>query len=239
MVLRCTEVIEREFHAALHSEKAAAGLSAASGAATSRTHPVEHRSRAHLHQESSRGLLANAVQNWQALTLRRKKHERSEQQQQQSSQQTEQIAQRHTYEHTYYEPVIENAFTRATAITTTVTVEPEQRVITAIPGIVGADSSECQLKRSHSMATNTPPLIFKGNAKDEDSETKQTAFGFKEVSIELVERQMPLKPPRKKTSRSTSPSTSNYEIINAAGSGQTQQQTQQQSSATEDRVSDC
>lgn len=191
-----------------------------------------------MHQESSRGLLANAVQNWQALTLRKKKHERSEQQQQ-PSQQTEQIAQRHTYEHTYYEPVIENAFTRATAITTTVTVEPEQRVITMIPSIVGADSSEAQLKRSHSMATNTPPLIFKGNAKDDDSETKKTSFDLKEVSIELVERQMPLKPPRKKTSRSTSPSTSNYEAINAAASGQTQQQPQQQSSSTEDRVSAC
>uniref|UniRef100_A0A1A9W510 Glutamate-gated chloride channel n=1 Tax=Glossina brevipalpis TaxID=37001 RepID=A0A1A9W510_9MUSC len=230
------EVIEREFHAALHSEKAAAGFSGASGTATSRTNPVEHRSRAQMHQESSRGLLSKAVQNWQTLTLRRNKQECPEQQQQQS-QQTEQITQRHTYEHTYYEPVRENAFTRATAITTTVTVEPEQKVITAIPSIVSSEIS--RLKRSHSMATNTPPLIFKGNIQDEESEAQKTSFDLKDISIELVERQIPLKPPRKKTSRSTSPSTSNYETINAAACCQSQQQPQQQSSSTVNRVSDC
>lgn len=102
------------------------------------------------------------------------------------------------YEHVYTEPGGITTFAAVPTITTTtVTIESDENE--------PIEQQQPKLRRTQSMSTNTPPLISK-------SEIQTDINGDTKPESELPKtndsnEQVPVKPPRKKTSRSTSPST--------------------------------
>lgn len=94
-----------------------------------------------------------------------------------------------------------------------------------VTGNESGDGLQKLRSRSRSMSTNTPPLVYRLSRSDgQGGRTPRTevvtADGYKPNDIELMERQLPIKPPRKKASRSTSPSSSNYQAITFARTSQ-------------------
>ncbi|KAI8122344.1 Glutamate-gated chloride channel [Lucilia cuprina] len=199
------EIIEREFHAALSSEKAAAGLSSAGTSmgvtpATPATPTSEPMTRVHFYQEPSGGIIATAVQNLRSRSIKRKSNVVK----------PEEVATRevpsHVYEHVYTEPGGVTTFSAVPSITTTtVTIESDTTDDVA---------EQPKLRRSQSMSTNTPPLICKGEIQTDINGDNKSEPESKHTDVE----QMPIKPPRKKTSRSTSPS-SQYDALQREISG--------------------
>ncbi|XP_065359243.1 uncharacterized protein pHCl-1 [Calliphora vicina] len=194
------EIIEREFHAALSSEKAAAGISSAGTSMgvtpTPATPTSEPLTRVHFYQEPSGGIIATAVQNLRSRSIRRRSH----------VDKPVEMATRETtsqvYEHVYTEPGGVTTFAAVPSITTTtVTIESDTTDDVA---------EQPKLRRTQSMSTNTPPLICKSAIQtDINGETKSEPEPEpKHTDVE----QMPIKPPRKKSSRSTSPS-AQYDVL--------------------------
>ncbi|KAM7355367.1 pH-sensitive chloride channel 1 isoform 4-T7 [Cochliomyia hominivorax] len=195
------EIIEREFHAALSSEKAAAGLSSAGTSMgvtpTPATPTSEPLTRVHFYQEPSGGIIATAVQNLRSRSIKRRSN---------TIKSDDLLATREIptqmYEHVYTEPGGVTTFAAVPAITTTtVTIENDttDNVVVEKP----------KLRRTQSMSTNTPPLICKSEIQtDIDGDTVKPEPETQRTDVE----QMPIKPPRKKSSRSTSPS-SQYDVL--------------------------
>ncbi|KAI8122341.1 Glutamate-gated chloride channel [Lucilia cuprina] len=185
--------------------QAAAGLSSAGTSmgvtpATPATPTSEPMTRVHFYQEPSGGIIATAVQNLRSRSIKRKSNVVK----------PEEVATRevpsHVYEHVYTEPGGVTTFSAVPSITTTtVTIESDTTDDVA---------EQPKLRRSQSMSTNTPPLICKGEIQTDINGDNKSEPESKHTDVE----QMPIKPPRKKTSRSTSPS-SQYDALQREISG--------------------
>ncbi|XP_046807393.1 uncharacterized protein LOC111683232 isoform X6 [Lucilia cuprina] len=179
--------------------QAAAGLSSAGTSmgvtpATPATPTSEPMTRVHFYQEPSGGIIATAVQNLRSRSIKRKSNVVK----------PEEEASRevpcHVYEHVYTEPGGVTTFSAVPSITTTtVTIESDTTDDVA---------EQPKLRRTQSMSTNTPPLICKGEIQTDINGDNKSEPESKHTDVE----QMPIKPPRKKTSRSTSPS-SQYDAL--------------------------
>lgn len=160
---------------------------------TTATPSSEPMTRVHFYKEPSGGIITTAVQNLRARSLKRRTNVGR----------TEEVPAKeipsHVYEHVYTEPGGITTFSAVPSITTTtVTIESESDT-------TNDAAQQPKLRRTQSMSTNTPPLICK-------SETQTDINGDTKADLETESKQsdveqMPVKPPRKKSSRSTSPST--------------------------------
>ncbi|XP_037936830.1 uncharacterized protein LOC119670587 isoform X3 [Teleopsis dalmanni] len=200
------EIIEREFHAALSSEKTAAGFSSVDGhhaQATSTKPPSTDAPHVHWQPQQS-GFFSSAVQNIRARSVRRR----------QNGDLGESIDQPYRQQHTqvttdpvYTEPVFIN-----TPAESSITVPP----VTAVTSVSIEDDSNVSsqpilteppsLRQSRSMSTNTPPLILRGENIRVDIHDTPTNQQQNMSTTDMAEQLQPLKPPRRKSSRSTSPS---------------------------------
>ncbi|TMW49425.1 hypothetical protein DOY81_005499 [Sarcophaga bullata] len=196
--LQRSEIIEREFHAALSSEKAAAGLSSAGTSMgvtpTPATPTSEPLTRVHFYQEPSGGIIATAVQSLRSRSIKRRSI---------STKQEETIAREEptqVYEHVYTEPGGITTFAPIPSVTTTtVTIESD---------VTDNVNEMAKLRRTQSMSTNTPPLISKSQIQTDINGHTQPVEESKHAQVD----QMPIRPPRKKSSRSTSPS-ARYDVL--------------------------
>ncbi|XP_075164060.1 pH-sensitive chloride channel 1 isoform X3 [Haematobia irritans] len=209
------EIIEREFNAAMSSEKAAAGLSSAGTSMVTTPSPGSPQTESMHHtpyqrQYSGGGIIASAVQNLRARSIKRRHVKDGEWRDPDIS-----LDQNNgvVYEHIYAEPGGVTTFSAVPTIkTTTVTIETDIDDVVEMP----------KLKRCHSMSTNTPPLISKG-ADLQDTAIPETSkhIAFQEDinvatvmkgQLETMQLRTPVKPPRRKSSRSTSPSNRSDDI---------------------------
>lgn len=209
------EIIEREFNAAM-SEKAATGLSSAGTSSMTTSRPgspqVESLPGTDYQRQHSGGIIASAVQNLRSRSIKRRnvKSDSDWKQPQVSAEQAVCV-----YEHIYSEPGGVTTFSAVPSIqTTAVTIETD---------ITDDVVEMTKLRRTQSMSTNTPPLLYKGTDADDISgqeparkvefapETKQPLTTTEPESVQQLG--MPIKPPRRKSSRSTSPSSRNEDLL--------------------------
>ncbi|XP_059216194.1 uncharacterized protein LOC106086294 isoform X9 [Stomoxys calcitrans] len=199
------EIVEREFNAAMSSEKAAAGISSAGTSMVTTPRPGSPQTEAMPHlslqRQQSSGIIASAVQNLRARSVKRRNvKEREYKDPGCPLEQGNGV-----YEHIYAEPGGVTTFAAVPSVkTTTVTIETDIDEVVEPP----------KLKRSYSMSTNTPPLVCRG-AEVKDGGLPQTAKTFEvgqdikaaqtATQVEAAQMAMPIKPPRRKSSRSTSP----------------------------------
>lgn len=155
---------------------------------TPATPTSEPLTRVHFHQESSGGIIATAVQNLRSRSIKR----RSTVTKQDENSTREEPTQ--VYEHVYTEPGGVTTFAPIPSVTTT-TVTIESDVTDNIKEI-------SKLRRTQSMSTNTPPLLSKSQIQTDINGDTHAVTETKHIDFD----QMPIRPPRKKSSRSTSPS---------------------------------
>ncbi|XP_011290515.1 uncharacterized protein LOC101891514 isoform X4 [Musca domestica] len=209
------EIIEREFNAAM-SEKAATGLSSAGTSSMTTPRPgspqVESLPGTDYQRQHSGGIIASAVQNLRSRSIKRR-NVKSDSDWKQPQVSAEQAV--YVYEHIYSEPGGVTTFSAVPSIqTTAVTIETD----------ITDDVVEMpKLRRTQSMSTNTPPLLYKGTDAEDISgqeparkvefapETKQPLTTTEPESVQQLG--MPIKPPRRKSSRSTSPSSRNEDLL--------------------------
>lgn len=217
----------------MSSEKAAAGISstATSIRTTAAMTPAMSTPRIVLEpiiQQQHGSIIGAAVQNLRARSIKyRKTTQGTRQQQEQSPSKGEQqpASASSVNEPIYMEPIFATDKpqpinggatttkpTTMTATATTVTLEDDDD-----------DDDDNQdnnnlpsgpyMRTSRSMSTNTPALILRGDMEKTKVDIHTEFVGAAEdaragqsmYDIETAERQLPIKPPRKKTSRSTSP----------------------------------
>ncbi|XP_061396274.1 uncharacterized protein LOC133331900, partial [Musca vetustissima] len=204
------EIIEREFNAAM-SEKAAAGLSSAGTSSMTTPRPgspqTESLPGTEYQRQHSGGIIASAVQNLRSRSVKRRNVKGDSEWKSQTQMSTEQGP--CVYEHIYTEPGGVTTFSAVPSIkTTAVTIETDiTDDVIEIP----------KLRRTQSMSTNTPPLVYKGTDAEDIGgsgqepirkvefapETKQSVTTSEPEPVQQLG--MPIKPPRRKSSRSTSP----------------------------------
>lgn len=177
---------------------------------TPATPTSEPLTRVHFYQEPSGGIIATAVQNLRSRSIKRRST---------TGRSDETVATREApirvYEHVYTEPGGVTTFAAVPSITTTtVTIESDTTDDIA---------EKPKLRRTQSMSTNTPPLIYKGEIQTDIDGEAVVKRELPEAQLHTDVEQMPVKPPRKKSSRSTSPSahyeTLQKEMMEISGSG--------------------
>lgn len=204
------EIIEREFNAAISSEKAAAGLSTAGTSVVATPGPGSRQSeithQTDYQRQHAGGIISSAVQSLRARSIKRRNVKGGD------WKEPEATAEHGIYEHIYSEPGGVTTFGAVPSIrTTTVTIETD----------ITDDVIEMpKLRRSHSMSTNTPPMICRGpdanGHQPPPTQATGTAAEDKEpppttLQPENMQLGKPVKPPRRKTSRSTSPASRTYD----------------------------
>ncbi|XP_073839563.1 pH-sensitive chloride channel 1 isoform X3 [Musca autumnalis] len=204
------EIIEREFNAAM-SEKAATGLSSTGTSSMATPRPgsphSEYSTGTEYQRQHSGGIIASAVQNLRSRSIKRRNVKADDWKQPQISADQDVSV----YEHIYTEPGGVTTFSAVPNIkTTAVTIETDiTDDVIEIP----------KLRRTQSMSTNTPPLICKGTeTEDISGQEPIRKVGFapetKQTEPESMQQLgMPVKPPRRKSSRSTSPSSRTYDAL--------------------------
>lgn len=152
--------------------------------------------RVHFYQEPSGGIIATAVQNLRSRSIKRRTNTIR------SDEVISREAPTQVYEHVYTEPGGITTFSAVPTIsTTTVTIEND-----VVADDVAAEKPQT-LRRTQSMSTNTPPLVCKSSdAKKAEIQTEINGNAKLETESKHGDvEQMPIRPPRKKSSRSTSP----------------------------------
>ena len=180
---------------------------------TPATPTSEPLTRVHFYQEPSGGIIATAVQSLRSRSIKRRSI--STKQEETTAREEPPIQ---VYEHVYTEPGGVTTFAPIPSVTTT-TVTIESDVTDNMQEIA-------KLRRTQSMSTNTPPLVSKSQIQTDINGVTQPMEDSKRIEVE----QMPIRPPRKKTSRSTSPS-ARYDVL------QTDTMEMRKSSGTDSSVS--
>lgn len=133
-------------------------------------------------------------------------HHHWEYQQQQQQQQQQQYQYHQQQEQIYVEPV----YAETNIVDTMNTKDPSSNQINNSTNVTSMDThiTGPYIRQSRSISTNTPPIISSTQADihTSGSEDVEKASGN---DIEMAERHAPTKPPRKKSSRSTTPSGAN------------------------------